>query len=93
MDSGIDSEQKQLLSQQKQDIQPIVVEDSRFVVPSEQPPSITIGAQSQQQSIQAKASNNDGDVDPDTGFVNASVNENSYTQPNADEHELETRLK
>lgn len=76
---------------QSKELQPNTGEDTRFVLPSEQTLPIVVPQQHQQQQ-QVKSSGSGDVAYPETNFLNSTSNE-GFTQPNSDEHELETRLK
>lgn len=88
--TGNESEQvalrPQAIAQQQpsKDSQPIAGEDTRFAMPSETPLA-SAGSQ------QIKVSGNEVTY-VEAGYANATVND-AITQPNSEEHELETRLK
>lgn len=70
--------------QQQKDSQPIAGEDTRFAMPSETPLASIV-------SQPIKSTGNEVTY-AEAGFANATAND-AMTQPNSEEHELETRLK
>lgn len=70
--------------QQQKDSQPIAGEDTRFAMPSETPLASVV-------SQQIKSTGNEVTY-VEASFANATAND-AITQPNSEEHELETRLK
>lgn len=74
--------QKQKLQQKEQQVADTNGEDMRFIVPTEQP-QLTAAQNSQSNKLNA-----DNNYNLETNFVNS-----SDAQANAEEHEIETRLR